>query len=150
MVGRITLLFWLCFIPRASFPQKALNGFYILMENQSKCDHPFPVLHEKTTMCSTEKPIISDKDFVSVSEIMYDSTLFLKVIELKLSTEGFNVLRTLATRLPDSKIALVLDGKVTGIYKGSSGLISQSIPISGSINSNEVDWIYERLKKMKL
>jgi hypothetical protein len=97
----------------------------------------------------TKEPIITEAEFESVSEIRYDRTEGVKYLELKLSSDAFKTLKGLKKRLPDTDLALVVDRKVAGIFENQDQIEGRIIPIRGTLNSTEIDWIYRKLKKVK-
>ena len=133
----------------SSLGQSAHTGFYVLIETKQNCENLLPALKGHEVYCLPKEPIIVKAEFEWISEIKYDPRKQSKYFYLKLSEEGFKILKTLAERLPNSKVALVVDGQVTGIFRSNGKVINRSMPINGKIDSAEVDWIHEKLGKAK-
>jgi len=127
--------------------QGSITGFYIMIKNKKNCPNSLYSHDGTKTYCLPKGPVITEADFESVSEVQYDSLLQLKFIKLKLTSNGFKSLKFLTQRLSDSKLALVIDNQVAGVFDNVDKNISRTIPIRGGINATEVQWIYDRLKK---
>jgi len=69
-------------------------------------------------------------------------------INLYLSSEGLNTLRAFAKTLPEATLALVIDDVVTGSFDSRGKEVVNSIPISGPKGSDEVEWIWLKLRKI--
>ncbi len=69
-------------------------------------------------------------------------------INLYLTPEGIKTLRAFSKTLPDATLALVIDDLVTGSFDSRGKEIANSIPISGPKGSDEVEWIWLKLKKI--
>ncbi len=132
-----------------AYSQRASNGFYIVIETKIGCTNLVPGLSRATTYCLPKGPVITSAEFETVSDIKFDAAKQLKSFNLKLSPEGFKILKILAGRLPDSRMALVIDNTVAGIFESKGMIVNQTVPIRGAIDSHEIDWIYDKIKKTK-
>ena len=121
------------------------TGFYVLIEDQTNCLNLVQSLSEVTIYCLPKDPVITSAEFESVSAIKYDKDLKTKYVNLKLTSDGFKTLKTLTTKLPDARIALLVGDKIVGIYDRKGKTLNRTMPITGE--SPSIDWIYERLKK---
>lgn len=130
-----------------AYSQKASSGFYIVIETKIGCTNLVPGLSRATTYCLPKEPVITSAEFETISDLKFDVQV--KFFNLKLSAEGFNILKTLAGRLPDSRMALVIDNKVAGIFESKGMIVNQTVPIRGTIDSQEIDWIHQKIKKAK-
>lgn len=131
--------------------QDSTAGFYVIMKVKKNCPNPITTQDGTKTYCVPKEPVIDESDFESVSEIRFDSLLKQKYIMLKFTANGFKSFKFLVDRLPDSKLVLVIDNKVTGIFDNvGKNFVGRSIQIRGGINTPAIDWVYERLKKPKL
>jgi len=121
------------------------TGFYVVIEDQTNCSNLVQSLSDVTNYCLPKEPVITSAEFESVSAIKYDKGLKTKYVNLKLSSDGFKTLKALTSKLPDARIALMVDDKVVGIYDSKGKALTKMLPITGQ--SPSIDWIYERLKK---
>lgn len=69
-------------------------------------------------------------------------------VNLYLTQEGLRKLRAFSKTLPDATLALVIDDVVTGSFDSRGKEVVNSIPISGPKGSDEVEWIWLKLKKI--
>lgn len=131
------------------FAQEMETGFYIVMDSKKNCPNPVHGRNETLIYCLTKEPILTVSDFESVSDVKYDSLLELRYLLLRLTPGGYNTLKVLMEKLPDTRLALVIENTVAGTYNHPSKILSRSLPIRGGIDANEIDWIYSALKKLK-
>lgn len=126
-----------------------LSGLYIILDDTKDCPNRRPTVNNKAKKyCVSQRPIISAAEFESVSQVIVDSVHNQKTIILRLSKNGFNTWKGIIKNFPNSSMALIIDGFASGTFKNKEGEIpSFNIPINGPLNSTEVDWIYEHLKK---
>ena len=132
-----------------TYSQKASSGFYIVIETKIGCTNLVPGLSRATTYCLPKEPIITSAEFETISDLKFDVPKQTKFFNLRLSAEGFKILKALAGRLPDSRMALVLDNTVAGIFESKGMIVNQTVPIRGAIDSQEIDWIHQKIKKAK-
>lgn len=144
MSKKTTLLF--CFILAeisACFAQHQ-TGFYLVVESKNNCTHWVKSFDRKNNFCITEKPIIGETEFESVSGIQYDQAKQTKLVNLKLTKNGFTTIKTIS-KLPNCKLLFVVADRGVGIFNGFDQRVGQTIPISGSLISMEIDWVVEKL-----
>jgi hypothetical protein len=133
--------------PLDMFSQDSVSGFYVILQVRKNCPNIVSTIDGSKSYCLPTEPVIAESDFESISEIEYDSLLQLKYITLKLTLNGFKSLKFLAERLPDSKLVLVIEDRVAGIFDSVDKRMGRYIPIRAGINSPGIEWIHERLKK---
>lgn len=142
---RLTAIAFLLTGIQYAFSQTS-TGFYIVIKSKASCDNIVSALTGPTTYCLPKGPVIPESEFEKVSDIAYDKAKQSKYIDLKLAAEGLKILKTLAGKLPDTHLALVIEGKVAGIFEIPKH-VNEVIPINGV--SPEIDWIHDKLKKSK-
>ena len=143
----INLVLLCCIIHTICDAQNMSQGFYIVL-NQKKCTNNVPSLNKKEHWCLSERVFIGVDEFEVLPGIHYDSVYLEKFIALKLTPTGFNKWKTIIISLPDTKLALVIANKVAGTFSNNYGEEPHIIvPLRGSFNSKEIDWIYEQLQK---
>ncbi|HEY8938050.1 MAG TPA: hypothetical protein VIM65_22665 [Cyclobacteriaceae bacterium] len=151
LIAIVTLLStcWIASSTECTAQTVELNGLYIILDDARDCPNRRPTVNNKTKKyCVSQRPIISAVEFESISQVIIDSIHNQKMVILKLSKNGFNTWKGVIKNFPNSSMALIIDGFAAGTFKNKEGEIpSFNIPINGPINSTEVDWIYEHLKK---
>jgi preprotein translocase subunit SecD len=123
------------------------NGFYFVIEDMRNCTNIIYTFDDKQRYCTTKEPILKDSEFEGISEIEYDLLRQSKFVKLQLSKKGFELLKKLTKQLPSKKLLLVVNNRVVGVFNGVNQVISRSIPISGPLDSQEIDWVYNQLRK---
>ena len=134
---------------KPAYSQSATSGFYVIINSKVNCANEVNTLTGHGSFCLPNVPVITSDEFESIGEITRDRDRSIKYLELTLSQEGFTILRTLAGRLPDTRLALVVDNKVAGVFEGMSRYVNRILPISGPIDSNEIEWIHNKIGKTK-
>lgn len=145
----LTIISFLFLFVCACPVQHAPTGFYVLIESKTNCTNLVHAFKGTDTYCLPDGPIIVNTEFESVSDIKIDKQKQVRYFNLKLSPEGFTILKTLSDRLPQSRLALVIDGLVAGIFESNGKLVNRILPINGGINAPEIDWIHYNLKRTK-
>jgi preprotein translocase subunit SecD len=123
------------------------NGFYFVVEGKKNCPYVVFSFDEKRKYCLTKEPILNAAEFESVSEVQNDRARQLKFVNLQLTKKGFALIKKLTSQLPNKELLLVVNDHVVGTFNGANQVISRTIPISGSVDSQVVDWVYNQLKK---
>lgn len=143
----IIIFSFVVFGPCLTYAQAVSTGFFVLIEDKTGCTNLIASLSSGEKYCLPNDPVITSVEFESVSDIKYDKASRMKYINLKLSHEGFKILKTLIGRLPDSKLALVIDNKVVGIFDRKGKGLNRIMPIKG--DSPNLHWIHDKLQKPK-
>jgi hypothetical protein len=138
---RAGLLLLLCLGARQSFGQ---TGFFLLMDKSSKCTNTALSMDKKTEYCITPEPIIEEKEFSIASNISFNLSHTEKYFNLKLTNKALSVWKLLARNMSD-KLVFVVDGRAVGFFSGGK-IAGQIISISGKGDTNDIDWVYEKLK----
>jgi hypothetical protein len=131
-----------------AYAQPDATGFYVLLDRKKECTNPFKSLSISTPMCLSKNPIITEVDFESVSTIHTDSLRATKYISLKISKEAYGKVRLMAKKLPRTNLVLVVDGTIIGIISNLDTM-GNPIPIYSDLYSSEVDWVFQKLKKVR-
>lgn len=146
----IITAFFLCQGSPPTFSQNIDTGFFLVIENRENCVHLVHAVIGPVTYCVPGSPVISKTEFTFVGEMKPVKGYELSSIDLRLTPEGFKTLETLTVNLPNTKLALVLEDHVVGIFD-SRGVIRGSIlPVTGKVNSPEMEWLYNWVKKSRL
>ncbi|HQQ98066.1 MAG TPA: hypothetical protein PLX35_12440 [Cyclobacteriaceae bacterium] len=128
--------------------QHTPNGFYVIIPQPAGCLNPVYGFTPGKQYCLPKDPLIPATEFTSVSDMQYNNRESLMYINLYLSPEGLSKLRAFSKTLPDATLALVIDDVVTGSFDSRGKEVANSIPISGPKGSDEVEWIWLKLKKI--
>ena len=132
-----------------AFSQNIDTGFFLVIENPENCAHLVHAMTGPVSYCVPSNPVIPKAEFTFVGELKKVQGYELSSIDLRLTPEGFKTLETLTANLPNTKLALVLENHVVGIFD-SKGVIRGSIlPVSGKVNSPEMEWLYNWVKKSR-
>jgi hypothetical protein len=81
--------------------------------------------------------------------VQYDKVNDVIFVDLNLTDEGFRILKSLTKSLPDAILGLVIDDRVVGTYNSIGKMVTRTIPISGSKDGQEINWIYNKLSRAK-
>lgn len=129
--------------------QEAASGIYLSTGKSGNCQQKVKFYgKDKEFLCLTEMPIIPETEFLMVSEIQTDSIQNIRYVDLWISRNSFANLKLLSSKLPNNELVLVLDHQVAGIFDPHlDQLPTNFIRITGALNSWEIFWIYENLKK---
>jgi hypothetical protein len=144
MINRLVLQI-IFLISAVSANAQLLTGFYVVIEDQTNCTNLVPSRSESRIYCLPKEPIVTANEFESLSAVKDDKKTNSRYINLKLTAEAFKTLKTLTSRLPDTRLALLVDDKVVGIFDKKGKSLNRTMKITGP--SPSIDWIYERLKK---
>ncbi|MFM9838572.1 MAG: hypothetical protein ACKVOQ_09935 [Cyclobacteriaceae bacterium] len=126
---------------------QTVNGFYFAIEDRRNCASIIYSLDEKERFCITKEPIIRDTEFESVSNIEYDQAGRSKFIKLRLTKRGFALINMLSGQLYNKKLFLVVGNHLVAIVKEAGQIVNCTVLISGPIDSKQIDWVHDKLKK---
>ena len=133
--------------PLFSYSQELVTGFYIVMPLNKKCPNKLRTLDGRQSFCLPKELIISELEFENVGEVKYDSVKEFTYLLIKLTVEGFKTLKVLTQKLPDADIALVVDGKVAGVFENPDLIVNRIVSILGGKDPAEIEWIHDKLKR---
>jgi hypothetical protein len=132
-----------------AFGQPESTGFYVVLDRKKECNNPFKSLTIMSVpLCLSKSPIIAEDDFESVGTIHTDSTRATKYLNLKISKEAYARFLLMARKLPRTNLALVVDGTIVGVIDNLDK-VGNPIPIYSNLYSSDVEWVYQKLKKVK-
>ncbi len=127
--------------------QTSPSGFYVVIQDKTGCLNLVEGLTGINIYCLPKAPVIPETEFESVTKVMYDKVNKVKYVDLTLTADGFKILKTLTSGLPDASLALVLQDRVVGIFDRVGKMLNRTIPISGAADAPQIDWIHDKLKK---
>ena len=129
------------------FSQHAPTGFYMVIADKNNCPNLVHTLTGETMYCLPKDPIITESEFEAVGDIIIDKPHKEKRFDLRLSAAGFKTLATLADKLPDSRVALVISGHVSGIYESKGQVLKRTVVVRGDISSPDIEWMHDKVVK---
>jgi hypothetical protein len=132
-----------------SFSQSESTGFYVILDRKRECKNPFKSMNEGLPLCLSKAPIIAQGDFESISQVFIDSVKQAKYINLKISKGAYDKFLLISKKLPRIDLALVVDGTIVGVLDNLDA-IGNPIPIYANLYSSDVEWVYQKLKKVKM
>jgi hypothetical protein len=129
--------------------QSESTGFYVVLEKKKECVNPFKSLTPGTPLCLSKNPIVTKNDFENIGKIHTDSIQATKYVNLKITKEAYSRFQLLGKKLPQTTLALVINGTIVGIIENLQS-IGNPIPIYSSMYSTDIEWVYENLLKLKI
>jgi hypothetical protein len=129
--------------------QEPVSGFFFVIENKKNCPNRLGTHDGTKKFCLPKEPVITESDFESVSEVKYDSVRRQQYVLLNLTPNGLKSLKFLIQRLPESELALVIEDQVAGVFDYVDKNVGRTITITGGASAPDVQWISDRLKKVK-
>lgn len=139
------LILLLFFLTNTVYGQETSAGIYLTLE----CTHEMtrePVMgRSKKFVCLTKQPIITYREFESISELQQLPTLNYVFFDLQLSEKGFRTLRKVASSI-NSELALVVDNRVVFVVDPKETEVYRSFSIGGDAKEKNVYLVHEKLK----
>ena len=148
----VALIFLFVLFSAPSFAQNVATGFYLEIPGAKRsCVNKIPTINGKQSFCVADNPVITATEFESVSEVRYEAAAKTKYIELVLTPKATKVISGLMATLPESKMLLIVDNKVVGIFnpKAIEQITGRIIRIDSAMDAPEIDWIYDKLKTVR-
>lgn len=125
---------------------QAKPGIYIAMNLElDLCHHKIKLINSETLICLSEEPILELKAFEKVDELTYDSLYQMRKFRIVLTQKGADYLRTIATKLPDYNIALVVNGILVSVIDLDETTYTRSIIIWDFSDNQAIKWVHRTL-----
>ncbi len=126
---------------------QARTGIYITVNiDMEHCDQIVKLLNRETLYCLSQEPIIEPKSFESIGEIKFDSVFNMRQFKIRLTKDGGKQVSALAQKLPQHKLAIVVDGILISLLNLEGIYSSRTIVIWDEYDSHAMDWIHESLQ----
>lgn len=113
MVAKVTryiLVLWIgCSYASNGQPQE--DGFYLTVKC-TKAQQRYTSLLNQKKVCLTDRPVVTLKDFESVSQVHEWRNQGYIFFDVVLTVSGYNALRNLTELITDAEVALVLGGNI--------------------------------------
>lgn len=124
-------------------------GMYLTMDLELEiCDHKLKLLNTEEVYCLSEEPIIKFDLLEKVEEMVYDSLFEMRKFRIVMTTKGANYISTVAKKLPDLQIGLVVNGILVSIIDLEGIYNARSIIIWDYNDSQAMDWVHRSLVRM--
>jgi hypothetical protein len=126
-------------------------GIYLTVKADRKyntCPKKISTRDTKMPVCVTPKPIITAAEFSHLTEIKNDMGINFSYFNLVLSQQAFDKVKSILASLSDAELVLVVDENVVGFIKAKNQITDRSIQLNGTANSEDVQWLHERLKEI--
>ena len=128
---------------------QARTGIYITNNLDLEiCDHKMKLLNAESVFCLSQEPIIEPDSFQSVGKITFDSVYNTRRFKITLTPKGAKRVNTIAAKLPDHKLAVVVDGVLVSVLNLDGIYNARVIVIWDEFDSHSMDWIHKSLNKL--
>jgi len=125
---------------------QAKPGIYITMNLElDLCHHKIKLLNSENLYCLSEEPILELSAFERVEELIYDSLFEMRKFRIVLTQKGSDYLSTIGTKLPNHKIALVVNGILVSVIDLDGTSSARSIIIWDLSDSQAMEWVHRSL-----
>jgi len=125
---------------------QAKPGIYLTINlDLELCDHKMKLLNAESMYCILEEPIIEFDSFEKVTEMAYDSLFEMRNFRIILTPKGAKYVNTIAAKLPNQKLALVVNGILVSIIDLYGIYNARTIVIWDQFDSQSMDWIHRSL-----
>ena len=125
---------------------QAKPGIYLTINlDLELCDHKMKLLNAESMYCILEEPIIEFDSFEKVTEMVYDSLFEMRNFRIILTPKGAKYVNTIAAKLPNQKLALVVNGILVSIIDLYGIYNARTIVIWDQFDSQSMDWIHRSL-----
>ena len=126
---------------------QAKTGIYITIDQpEETCDRNIKLLNSNLVYCISQEPIIELNMVEDISDITYDSVFQMRSFRIKLTSQGSKRVSAVATKLPNHKMAVVVNGILISILDLDGIYQTRTIVIWDAFDSEAIQWIYENLK----
>jgi|GEM_PF-4843228 len=123
------------------------TGMYITLDQtEETCERNIKLLNSNLVYCISQEPIIELNMVESISDITYDSLFQLRSFKLKLTSQGSKRVSTIAQKLPNHKLAVVVNGILISVLDLEGIYETRVIVIWDAYDSDAIQWIYENLR----
>lgn len=125
---------------------QAKPGIYLTINQDLElCDHKMKLLNAETVYCISEEPILELDSFEKVTDLAYDSLLEMRKFLIVLTPKGKKYVKTIAAKLPDHQLALVVNGILVSTIDLDGFYSGRTIVIWDQFDSQSMIWIHRSL-----
>lgn len=140
---KCTVLLGLLLVGQLSAAQTK-PGLYITMDLEL-CDSPMKLINSDSIYCLSGEPIVEFDLFESVDELVYDSLFEMRKFRIVLNDKGMDYIGTVARKLPDHDLGLVVNGILVSIIDLDGIYHPRSIIIWDKNDSQAMEWLHRSL-----
>ena len=127
---------------------QAKPGIYLTMNMElDLCYHKIKLLNSPEVYCISGEPILEVDAFEKVDEIVYDSLFDMRKFRIVLTKKGTDYVSTLAAKLPDHDLALVVNGILVSVIELEGISRARTIIIWDKSDSQAMYWVHRSLVK---
>lgn len=127
---------------------QARTGLYITTGTDLEiCDNKIKLLNEDRIFCLSREPVLEADSFESISKIEYDSLYNMRHFNIRLTPLGGKHVSTIAQKLPQHKLAIVVDGILISVLNLDGIYNARVIVIWDQFDSHSIEWIHKSLSE---
>ncbi len=142
------LLLFLFLASNADILAQLRTGLYITTgSNVELCDNKIKLLNEEKVYCLSQEPVLETDSFESIGEILYDSVYNMRQFKIRLTPLGGKRVSAIAQKLPQHKLAVVVDGILISVLNLDGIYNARNIVIWDEFDSHSLEWIHKSLTK---
>ena len=128
--------------------QDSPTGFFVTLESQRRCENKRWNLDNSKSFCLPREPLIADSEFESVGDVVLDTAQNVRYFIIRLSVDGYMALKLMSDKLPDSELALVVQGNVVGVFSTKMKVVSRNFPVYSDAGLVDLKWIHSRIREV--
>ena len=121
-------------------------GLYLTMDfDLEYCDNKMKLINADSVYCLSQEPIIEFDSFERVDELVYDSLFQMRRFRIVLTQKGQDYISTLAQKLPNNDLGLVVNGILVSIIDLDGIYHPRTIVIWDRNDSQAMEWVHRTL-----
>jgi hypothetical protein len=121
-------------------------GLYLTMDlDLELCDHKMKLINTEALYCLSGEPAVEVNLFDRVEELVYDSTVQMRKFRIVLTKKGSDFIGTLASKLPDHALGLVVNGILVSVIELEGVNYPGIIVIWDQNDSQAMEWLHRSL-----
>ena len=125
---------------------QAKPGLYLTMGlDMELCDHKMKLINTESLYCLSGEPVVEVGLFDKVEEMVYDSLVQMRKFHIVLTVKGRDFISTLARKLPDYHLGLVVDGVLVSMIELEGVNYPGIIVIWDRNDSQAMEWLHRSL-----
>ena len=142
---RYALLLAMLLIGQASTAQSK-PGLYLTMNfDLELCDNKMKLINADPVYCLSGEPLLELNSFERVDEMVYDSIFEMRKFRIMLTKKGQDYVSTIAKKLPDHDLALVVNSIWVSIIDLEGVSRPRFIIIWDRYDSQAMEWVHRTL-----
>ena len=143
---RFVFILILSFTTSALVTAQSKPGLYLTMDiDLELCDHTLKLINTESLYCLSGEPAVDVDLFDKVEELVYDSVVQMRRFRIVLTTKGQDFIGTLARKLPDHSLGLVVNGILVSVIELEGVFHPKVIVIWDKNDSQAMEWLHRSL-----